>query len=80
MVIFIQSVVGGSGVGVVPKHIGFYSMELYFYSDNHKIKDTVMNIDWKEEVNSISAKKLPKGLALEIINNKISESNLESKV
>lgn len=61
----------GSGVGVTPKYIGYYSMELYFYSQNQDIKDLVLSLDWKKEVNSISAKKLPKGLALEIINNKL---------
>ena len=67
---------GNGSVGVIPKHIGFYSMELYFYSDSQKIKDIVLGIDWKEEVKSISGKKLPKGLALEIINSKILKSNL----
>lgn len=61
----------GAGVGVAPKYVGYYSMELYFYSKNKDIKDLVLSIDWKKEVNSISAKKLPKGLALEIINNKL---------
>ena len=62
---------GNGSVGVIPKHIGYYSMELYFYSEDKKIKDIVLGVDWKEEVSSISGKKLPKGLALEIINNKL---------
>ena len=63
---------GNGSVGVIPKHIGYYSMELYFYSDNQKIIDVVMSIDWRDEVKSISGKKLPKGLALEIIQSKLS--------
>ena len=62
---------GNGSVGVIPKHVGYYSMELYFYSEDQKIKDIVLGVDWKEEVSSISGKKLPKGLALEIINNKL---------
>ena len=58
-------------VGVAPKHIGYFVIELYFYSEDQMIKDVVLGIDWKEEVNSISGKRLPKGLALEIINNKL---------
>ena len=69
----------GAGVGTAPKYIGQYSMELYFYSDDQKIKDIVTSIDWRDEVKSISGKKLPKGLALEIINNKISESILNAE-
>lgn len=68
---YFHSIGSWGSVGVIPKHIGYYSMELYFYSEDHNIKDIVLGIDWKEEVNSISAKKLPKGLALEIINNKL---------
>ena len=63
---------GSGSVGITPKHIGYYSMELYFYSDNQKIIDVVMSIDWRDEVKSISGKKLPKGLALEIIQSKLS--------
>ena len=63
---------GNGSVGITPKHIGYYSMELYFYSDNQKIIDVVMSIDWRDEVKSISGKKLPKGLALEIIQSKLS--------
>lgn len=64
---------GNGSVGITPKHVGYYSMELYFYSDNKKIIDVVMSIDWRNEVKSISGKKLPKGLALEIIQNKLSD-------
>ena len=46
-------------------------MELYFYSDDIRIMNIVKSIDWLNEVNSIPAKKLPKGLALKIINEKI---------
>ena len=53
---FTRYVVGGAGVGTVPKYVGYYSMELYFYSQNQDIKDLVLSIDWKKEVNSISAK------------------------
>ena len=70
---------GNGSVGIIPKHIGYYSMELYFYSEDQKIKDIVLGIDWREEVKSISGKKLPKGLALEIINDKILKSNLNAK-
>ena len=63
---------GNGSVGITPKHIGYYCIELYFYSDNQKIIDVVTSIDWKDEVKSISGKRLPKGLALEIIQNKLS--------
>lgn len=62
---------GDGSVGVAPKHIGYFVLELYFYSEDQMIKDVVLGIDWKEEVNSISGKRLPKGLALEIIQSKL---------
>lgn len=63
----------GSGLGKVPKHIGQYAMELYFYSDDKYIKEVVQSIDWWNEISCISAKKLPKGLALEIVQQKLKE-------
>lgn len=69
---YFHSIGSWGSVGVIPKYIGYYSMELYFYSDNQKIIDVVMSIDWRDEVKSISSKKLPKGLALEIIQSKLS--------
>lgn len=62
---------GNGCVGVENKQIGQFAMELYFYSDNNRIKDVVKSIDWRGEISSISAKKLPKGLALEIIGKKL---------
>lgn len=62
---------GNGSVGKTPKHVGEYSMELYFYSDDTHIISVVKGIDWWSEVKSISAKKLPKGLALKIIDEKI---------
>ena len=62
---------GNGCVGVIPEHIGKFSMELYFYSDDKRIIDIVKSIDWLNELSSISAKKLPKGLALEIIKSKL---------
>ena len=62
---------GNGSVGVVPKHIGYFSMELYFYSNNDNIQQVVKSIDWKQEVQSISGCKLPKGTALEIISSKL---------
>lgn len=64
---------GNGSVGVVPKHVGEYSMELYFYSDDEDIISIVRGIDWLSEVKSISAKKIPKGKALEIIQEKLNE-------
>lgn len=64
---------GNGSVGVVPKHIGYFSMELYFYSNNDNIQQVVKSIDWKQEVQSISGCKLPKGTALEIISSKLNE-------
>ena len=61
----------GSGLGKSPEYVGQYAMELYFYSEDDTIKDIVSNIDWWNEISCISAKKLPKGLAMEIINNKL---------
>ena len=68
---YFHSICSWGAVGVDPKHIGYYCKELYFYSQNQDIKDFVLGIDWKKEVNSISAKYLPKGLALEIIQSKL---------
>ena len=68
---YFHSIGSWGSVGITPKHIGYYSMELYFYSDNQKIIDVVTSIDWRDEVKSISGKKLPKGLALEIIQSKL---------
>lgn len=62
---------GNGSIGKTPKYVGEYSMELYFYSDDAHIINVVKDIDWLSEVKSISAKKLPKGLALKIINEKI---------
>lgn len=62
---------GNGSVGVKPKHIGYYALELYFYSSDRRIKDVVLSIDWLDEVKSISSKRLPKGLALEIIQQKL---------
>lgn len=69
---------GNGSVGVVPKHIGYFSMELYFYSNNDNIQQVVKSIDWKQEVQSISGCKLPKGTALEIISSKLNEQ--ETKI
>ena len=68
---YFHSICSWGSVGVVPKHIGYYSMELYFYSEDQKVKDIVMSVDWENEVKSISSKKLPKGLAFEIIQSKL---------
>lgn len=62
---------GNGSIGKTPKYVGEYSMELYFYSDDARIINVVKGIDWLSEVKSISAKKLPKGLALKIIDEKI---------
>lgn len=62
---------GNGSIGNNPEYIGQYSMELYFYSDDDLIKSVVNSIDWKSEVSSISAKKLPKGVALQIIKDKL---------
>ena len=62
---------GNGSIGKTPKYVGEYSMELYFYSDNTEIINLVKSIDWLKEVKSISAKKLPKGLALKIISEKL---------
>lgn len=62
---------GNGSIGKTPNYVGEYSMELYFYSNDIVIIDIVKSIDWLSEVKSISAKKLPKGLALKIINEKI---------
>ena len=62
---------GNGSLGKTPEYVGQYAMELYFYSEDDTIKDIVSNIDWWNEISCISAKKLPKGLALEIINNKL---------
>lgn len=62
---------GNGSIGKTPKYVGEYSMELYFYSDNTEIMNLVKSIDWLQEVKSISAKKLPKGLALKIISEKL---------
>lgn len=62
---------GNGSIGKIPKYVGEYSMELYFYSDNNEIMNLVKSVDWLSEVKSISAKKLPKGLALKIIDEKI---------
>lgn len=62
---------GNGSVGVIPKHIGQFSMELYFYSEDECIQNIVKNINWREEVSSISGCKLPKGKALEIIKSKM---------
>lgn len=62
---------GNGSIGKIPKYVGEYSMELYFYSDDIRIINIVKGIDWLSEVKSISAKKLPKGLALKIIDEKI---------
>lgn len=62
---------GNGCVGVTPEYIGKFAMELYFYSEVNVIRHVVQSIDWRQEVKSISGKKLPKGLALEIIKNKL---------
>lgn len=62
---------GNGSVGVIPQHIGYFSMELYFYSEDENIQNVVMSTDWKKEIKSISGCKLPKGTALEIIKAKL---------
>lgn len=57
----------------VPINIGQYAMELYFYSDNDEYIRIIQKINWNDEIDNISAKKLPKGKAIEIINNKIKQ-------
>lgn len=64
---------GNGCVGVTPEYIGKFAMELYFYSEVNVIRHVVQSIDWRQEVKSISGKKLPKGLALEIIKNKLED-------
>ena len=66
-----HSICSWGSVGEKPTFIGEFALELYFYSENNKIKDVVKSIDWKKEVFSISAKRLPKGLALEIIDKRL---------
>lgn len=62
---------GNGSLGKMPDKVGQYAMELYFYSDDIFIKDVVLNINWHDELSCIAAKKLPKGLAIEIIKNKV---------
>ena len=62
---------GSGSLGKEPTEIGQYSMELYFYSKDEYTKEIVNSIDWYNEVSCISMKKLPKGLALEIIESKL---------
>lgn len=66
-----HSICSWGSIGKTPNYVGEYSMELYFYSNDIVIIDIVKGIDWLSEVKSISAKKLPKGLALKIIDEKI---------
>lgn len=68
---YFHSIGSWGSVGVVPQHIGYFSMELYFYSEDKNIRNVVMDIDWKDEIKSISGCKLPKGKALEIIKAKL---------
>ena len=68
---------GNGSVGVVPKHIGYFSMELYFYSEDKNIQNVVTNINWKDEIKSISGCKIPKGKALEIIEAKLIQEHLQ---
>lgn len=65
---------GNGSLGKTPEYIGQYAMELYFYSEDGTIKDIVSKIDWWNEISCISAKKLPKGLALEIVQQKIKDA------
>ena len=62
---------GNGSLGKTPEYIGQYAMELYFYSEDEYIRGVVSKIDWREEISCISAKKLPKGLALEIVQKKL---------
>lgn len=66
-----HSICSWGSIGKTPNYVGEYSMELYFYSDDIGIINIIKGIDWLSEVKSISAKKLPKGLALKIIDEKI---------
>ena len=47
-----------------------YEFDL-LYSEDEYIRGVVSKIDWREEISCISAKKLPKGLALEIVQKKL---------
>ena len=68
---YFHSICSWWSVGVKPENIGQYSMELYFYTQDNKVQDIIANIDWQSEISNISAKKLPKGLATEIIQSKL---------
>ena len=68
---YFHSICSWGSVGVKPENIGQYSMELYFYTQDNEVQDIIVNMDWQSEISNISAKKLPKGLALEIIQSKL---------
>ena len=71
---FFHSICSWGAIGSTPNTVGAYSMELYFYSECKHIQDVVKGIVWQEEVKSISAKRLPKGTAIEIIERKLSQN------
>ena len=61
----------GASLGKSTEFVGQFVLELYFYSSNEVIKETVKNINWKEYVINISSPKISKGGVLEVIQNKL---------
>ena len=72
---YYKSICAWGDVGANVKNTGDYVKELYFVTDCPKIKDVIDSINWKCEIKEISAKHLPMGLALEIIQSKLNNKN-----
>ena len=69
----------GSSLGKENTNIGDYAKEMYFYSDDEKLKYIIKSINWMGELNNISTPYMPKGKVLEIIQSKLNnQSTLQS--
>lgn len=65
----------GGSLGKNNNCIGDFAKEMYFYSNDKDLQYLVKNIDWKNELKTISTPYMPKGKVLEIIQSKLKNQN-----
>ena len=73
---YFYSVCSWGGLGKENTNIGDYAKEMYFYSDDEKLRGIIKSINWLGELNNISTPYMPKGKVLEIIESKLNNQNI----
>ena len=70
---YFYSVCSWGSLGKENTNVGDYAKEMYFYSDDEKLKHIIKGINWFDELNNISTPYMPKGKVLEIVQSKLTD-------